>query len=390
MTLSGNNGMKTVWVQYQDTLGNVSTCSDSIILNAPYWTISQTPVINQFYAVSFADASTGWAFAGTAGIAHTTDGGATWESQAYGGTEDLRSGYAVSTSTALAGTGSGKIVRTADGGATWTQVWGGSQTLNGFSFVDPMNGWAAGKNGTLLKTTDGGATWATQASGTTSQLWAIHFIDPLVGWVTGQNGIIRRTADGGATWTAQTSGSTTAKITGLSVVDSQTAYASGSQNGMLLFKTTNGGTTWTSAAIDGGATLNDCQFLDANNGYVVGAKSTFAKIYRTTDGGATWTTQLSMEGNGAVFGVDFADADHGWGCMGFGRIARYSLPDSTAPFAISDLAVSGIDASGVHLTLTAPGDDGAAGTAAAYDVRCSSDSHHRRRFLRRRHTGHRR
>jgi len=45
--------------------------------------------------------------------------------------------------------------------------------------------------------------------------------------------------------------------------------------------------------------------------------------------------------------------------------------DSVAPAAITDLSVSGVDDSSVTLAWTAPGDDGALGTASGYDLRYS-------------------
>jgi len=47
-------------------------------------------------------------------------------------------------------------------------------------------------------------------------------------------------------------------------------------------------------------------------------------------------------------------------------------PDTTPPAAISNLAASGATTTSVTLTWTAPGDDGNAGTASAYDIRYST------------------
>lgn len=47
-------------------------------------------------------------------------------------------------------------------------------------------------------------------------------------------------------------------------------------------------------------------------------------------------------------------------------------PDVTAPAAVTNLSLSGATASSITLNWTAPGDDAAAGTAAAYDIRYST------------------
>ena len=49
-----------------------------------------------------------------------------------------------------------------------------------------------------------------------------------------------------------------------------------------------------------------------------------------------------------------------------------SLPDETAPESVIDLRTSTIQATSVILNWTAPGDDGAEGTAAEYDLRFST------------------
>jgi phosphodiesterase/alkaline phosphatase D-like protein len=49
-----------------------------------------------------------------------------------------------------------------------------------------------------------------------------------------------------------------------------------------------------------------------------------------------------------------------------------TAPDTTAPAAVTDLAVTGAGVTTTTLSWTAPGDDGMTGTATAYDVRVSA------------------
>ena len=51
-----------------------------------------------------------------------------------------------------------------------------------------------------------------------------------------------------------------------------------------------------------------------------------------------------------------------------------TVPDQTAPAALTDLATGTVTASSVALSWTAPGDDGATGTATTYDVRYSTST----------------
>ncbi len=55
-------------------------------------------------------------------------------------------------------------------------------------------------------------------------------------------------------------------------------------------------------------------------------------------------------------------------------LATLVQPDVTAPAAVIDLSLSGATVNSLVLGWTAPGDDGAAGTAAAYDIRYSTSA----------------
>jgi len=49
-----------------------------------------------------------------------------------------------------------------------------------------------------------------------------------------------------------------------------------------------------------------------------------------------------------------------------------NVPDTTAPNAVTDLALSNADSDSIDLAWTAPGDDGSTGTASTYDIRYST------------------
>ncbi len=51
-----------------------------------------------------------------------------------------------------------------------------------------------------------------------------------------------------------------------------------------------------------------------------------------------------------------------------------TVTDQTAPAAVTDLATGTVTTSSVDLSWTAPGDDGATGTATTYDVRYSTST----------------
>ncbi|MDX2136412.1 MAG: YCF48-related protein [Saprospiraceae bacterium] len=71
-------------------------------------------------------------------------------------------------------------------------------------------------------------------------LCEVFFTDSLTGWVLGEEGAIFKTVDGGVTWTAQYSGTGELLYSGF-FTDSLTGWAVGSDG--IILKTVDGGTT---------------------------------------------------------------------------------------------------------------------------------------------------
>ena len=149
---------------------------------------------------------------------------------------------------------------------------------------------------------------------------------------------ILTSADGGATWQAQNSGAFTELRDGVALSSSNLWAVD--QGGTLLHSTD--GATWTEQAspLRWSQQLNAVSFLDANDGWAVGATDTTVAaaeppsgvIFHTTDGGTTWTPQSSVLG-GELSGVQFADANDGWAIsdepFGFGSGADAALERTT-------------------------------------------------------------
>jgi len=72
-------------------------------------------------------------------------------------------------------------------------------------------------------------------------------------------------------------------------------YFVGTGNGRL-YRTTDGGVTWTLSALSGLTVINDIRFFDNFVGYLAGEASGVAKVYRTTDGGVTWENTSKIKG----------------------------------------------------------------------------------------------
>jgi len=175
------------------------------------------------------------------------------------------------------------------------------------AFVSPRTGWLAG-NGMIEKTTDGGERFFIQYRGPAQwQYLQILNANTVVAWGPTQ---IAMTANGGRTWTTMASppGPSMAKSTYLLHVDfvnTNEAFALVGNNYQLqstLYKTTNGGKTWSDERGAPGGALG-FGFGSAQDGWLVTGVST-GGIYRTTDGGAHWVRTTGALRNWMVEGAN--------------------------------------------------------------------------------------
>jgi len=114
------------------------------------------------------------------------------------------------------------------------------------------------------------------------------------------NGNIFKTTDGGTTWTSIWYG-TKAGFEGMCFTGIDTGYVAGSPSSSISWsgfgKTVNGGQTWTSMAVPAGVyTFKDVLFRDANHGILLAQTNSSAAVYVTGDGGNTWQTATGING----------------------------------------------------------------------------------------------
>lgn len=115
-----------------------------------------------------------------------------------------------------------------------------------------------------------------------------------------------------AQWIPQVS-NTTASLRGLSVVDSETAWASGT--GGTFLRTTDGGATWSKGTVSGAEKLDfrDVHAVNANTAYLLSiGPGGNSRIYKTNDAGRNWSLQYTEQNpKGFLDCMDFWDAQHG-------------------------------------------------------------------------------
>ena len=113
--------------------------------------------------------------------------------------------------------------------------------------------------------------------------------NPNLGWACDQfRGYVVRTTDGGSTWQGTSvSGGASCHLEYIQFLDANVGYASGPCG---MYKSTDGGVTWTSIKPAGSPTIWGGWFKNANEGWFVGGGCGSCTFLRTVDGGTTFTS----------------------------------------------------------------------------------------------------
>jgi len=191
---------------------------------------------------------------------------------------------------------SGDIVKTTDGGANWDTLYTGTgQTISDIAFPDASTGYSFAAYGQWMKTTDGGANWSPLQEWPTLSFWGLAFPEAdkivLASWGGGELTI---STDNGASWSYPNNYATgtATNLYECEFLDANTGFIGGGYG--FLAKTTNGGSTWTTIdnpmAQLSNKHINAMHIYDANNIYAGGSSGI---IMKSTDGGDTWTQMVN-------------------------------------------------------------------------------------------------
>ena len=221
----------------------------------------------------------------------------------------------------------GYIAHTRDGGSTWeTQESPSETTLSDVCFVNKKHGWAVGEKGVIVSTKDGGKRWNPQKCGQGNWLYGVHFVNKDIGYAVGMSETILKTDNGGRTWKILKGGEILSNLgeeetviyNSVYFINENVGWAVGvhvippaQQNGAVHY-TTDGGKNWTTQTTNVEDILKDVYFIDANTGWVVGENGV---ILYTEDAGETWAVQKSGTEE-HLQSISFADAKNGWAVGG--------------------------------------------------------------------------
>ncbi len=291
------------------------------------WTTQDAGVSNDLLTVSVID-SNKVVIAGRDGmIIRTVNGGQTW-SQLYSGGTDLNDIYFSNPNMGWIAGGPysppnfGVILKTDNGGVSWTQKYF-QHSLFSIHFISDSVGWAGGYH-ILLKTTDGGNTWQEiDVSNIIAEIYSIYFTSPDTGWVAGEL-TVYKTINGGINWEQQhpvppAIGSV--RYFSINGFDSDTLWICGyrwdwGNESAILYNSSNSGQTWSRINIPLDY-ISSFYLFNNKIGWCVGS----GKIIKTIDRGTSWTVQHNSS-MWSLNDIDFADSTDGYVVGNQGTIIR--------------------------------------------------------------------
>lgn len=158
------------------------------------------------------------------------------------------------------------------------------------------------------------AQWSEQHSPTDVELRGLSVVSPKVVWASGGRGTVVHTLDGGEHWTRDTiPGAGALDLRAIAATSATTAHALSIADSSRIYRTTDGGRTWTRAwsATRKGTFLDALRFWDPDHGIAMSdpVDGRFL-VLTTSDAGASWQeipagaipTALQGEGGFAASG----------------------------------------------------------------------------------------
>jgi hypothetical protein len=300
------------------------------------------------------------------GVFVSTNGAGTW-AVASSGIRDSRVASITfapgQSSTLYAGTYGGGVYRSADGAQSWTASNAGLvASLIGAVVPDPFAAgrvFAATSDG-VAASSDFGATWADASQGLpTIPVTALVLLSGNGKLLAGTfGGGLFQSSDRGATWAASTSGLSDSYIASLasdptspSTVYAGTAHPFTGSNPERIFKSTDGGASWTQTSLSaGGFSIDFITVNPARASQVVAGSAGVGGYFQSVDGGTNWTIVATNVACGGVNSIAFAPAGSTIFLAGTGGVCRST--DGGATWSVAGLA--GLGAASILIDPAAP------------------------------------
>lgn len=231
------------------------------------------------------------------GVYKTTDGGVSWLHKGSGIVNSQMYKLGLSQAdgkvmTGLQDNGS-KLKQTA---GSWSDALGGDGMECAVQQNDGQVLYGSLYNGDFNRSINGGSSWqniSDNVPGAPSGAWVTPFeIDPMMPTtIYAAYQQVYKSTDKGDSWTSIGNPSSGSTLNLLKIAPSNSSYIYAARSNGNIWRTTNGGTTWTALASPG----NNLAYLaihpnDANTLWAVRQNYTSgSKVYKSTNGGTTWT-----------------------------------------------------------------------------------------------------
>ncbi len=346
---STNAGTNWTQINAETTPGPLPDLQINAVAFSQTHRFAGTDSLGGFYARDLGDTTLGWVagggLPGTAAVVSSIDVNDPNPDEVYLGTEgagvyrSLNTGLTWSArnagmlgtyARAVAVNGNGDILlgtnfgdgiwRSTDQGSTWTKA----ATLNTVNSItsfaitgNPSIVYAAAYGSGVYRSADGGTTWTLTDAASMNIFVRTLVADPgnvdVVYAGTG-NGIYK-TTNGGAGWSAVNTGipaSTAIRSATLDPSNVNTLYAG--TDSLFLFKTTNGGSSWTNFTAANGFLPTDHDVrsvtVDYANSNVLYAGVDSGRVYRSSNGGSAWSLLAQLPATHSVRSVLIHPNDH--------------------------------------------------------------------------------
>ncbi len=296
-----------------DTLGWVCGLNNTLLKTTNgglSWLHINTGFNYNYWALSFINEQYGMIPCDSGIVLKTTDGGNSWQRLQAGDTKPLFTIDIIDSLHVVAAGAYGKNVYSSDAGATWISNPNipTSSATNWIEFKDNDTGYSVQNLYGIAKTTNRGQSWFHPVGAYLLSEWHIQLLNDGTGFSCGEEvnsvhalNFCKRT-NNLDNWSRLFLND---NFTDVSFTSDDVGFViSGNQSTIqALYKTTNGGISWTT--VPGAPGGNDLLFLDSLTGFI-GSN----QIYKTTDGGTTW--YVPNGGQGGAGKIFFVDGAIGW------------------------------------------------------------------------------
>lgn len=313
--------------------GEIHSTSDG----GAHWERKYRGIDAPITSLRFQNGKTGFAFSYVGLVLSTDDGGATWKElstrlglRSVVFASDFPSARVGYVGGLLIDGNSAMILKTSDGGARWDSLRTGiSSPIYDLDFTDELRGYLLTGENTLRRTRDGGLTWDSLAIVAPGHCSGMRFPGQDSGWVVSDSGVILRTVNGGGAWATRFV-DPKKSFTRIECRATANCLAVARDTGQsYVLATSDGGSTWNSAAL-GPASLVMAILLENGKAFATGNG-----LFRSNDGGRSWTRISIPEAD--TFGpIRFWDDLKG--CVLAGRNSFYTV-DGGDHWAKSEMPV---------------------------------------------------